>query len=145
MLRCLMTAFALSAMASPAAAEAINLSALTGAWTFETAAHEATGCVIRGDVAAVREGDALTMQLNATETCPGDERPIHAVERCRATMQRDTLAVRCVLVSADTDSYLPDQFDLPALSHDELAGRLWDRGIWNAPVRWRRPASPLVS
>jgi hypothetical protein len=60
-------------------------------------------------------------------------------------MQRDTLAVRCVLVRADTESYLADQFDLPALSHTEMAGRLWDLGVWNGPVRWRRPASPLVS
>ena len=143
-MRTLLMVLATLALATPASADAVNLSELAGNWVFETAPHQATGCVIRGEVTATRNGNALTMQMNAHETCP-DDRVINAVEHCRAALERTSLVVRCVLVSADTDTYLPDQFVLGALSAAEMSGRLWDEGIWNTPVTWRRPSSPLVS
>ena len=144
-MRSLITALAALACATPAAADTVGIAALAGSWTFETAPHQATGCVIRGEVFATRSGNALTMRMNAHESCPDREAGINAVEQCRATLQRAALIVRCTLLSADTDSYLADQFALGALSATEMSGRLWDEGIWNTPVTWRRPASPLVS
>jgi hypothetical protein len=139
-----MLAVVLLLRAAPAGAEAVSLDALTGAWVFETAPHQATGCIITGELTAVREGNELEIAMTARDTCPGGD-AVNAIEQCRAAFDRDALRVSCVLVSAETDTYVADQFQLEAVTPTLMSGRLWDAGIWNAPVTWRRPASPMVS
>jgi len=144
-MRALFASLALFALATPAAADPVSLDSLAGAWTFETIPHETTGCVIRSEVNATPEGDYLAMQLQAHETCAYRNGPVNATEQCRGRLHGAELRVRCVVVRADTPTYNADQFTLTPLSADEMSGRLWDQGLWNGAVQWRRPATTPAS
>jgi hypothetical protein len=122
------------------------LSALAGAWTFETAPHKASRCVIAGtaDARLAAAGQSLSIDLRANETCPDGAR-WRAREDYAATLRDTRLHVICRLVDADTEGYLADNFVLTVASPSAMDGVLYDAGVWSEPVRWRRPAPPLVS
>lgn len=131
-------AVAASAAAGP------PVGALAGAWVFETEPHGVSGCVIRGEAAARAFGPALAIEIRAHETCPGGAE-WRAVQSCRGEQRGEALEVRCVLVSAEPDNYVADQFDLVVESGDRMRGRLADGALWDVAVTWRRPRAPLVS
>jgi hypothetical protein len=138
---------AVLALACAAArAEAPSLSALTGAWAFETAAHHVSGCVIAGTANATLNAarNALAIDIRAKETCPNGEE-WRAREACHGALQADRLLVTCRLIDTSARNYNPDNFLLQVISPVELTGALYDVGVWNDAARWRRPSPDLVS
>lgn len=136
-------AFAI-ALSTPVAAESVSISALAGNWVFETAPHENSSCIIRGDAVAREERGALALTLNAYETCPVGEEA-RAVEQCRGTLVGQTLRVRCVIQSSTSDTYIADHFVLTVVGPNAMVGRLIDGRAWNEPATWRRPTAPMIS
>jgi len=138
-----LAAFAI-AVSTPIAAESVSLGALAGNWVIETAPHQNSGCVIRGDAVARVERGALAIALNAHETCP-DGTDARAVEQCRGNLSAQTLQVRCVLQRSTSDTYIADHFVLTVVGSNAMVGRLVDGRAWNEPATWRRPSAPMIS
>lgn len=135
---------ALALLATPAAAQQrVGLATLAGAWAFQTEAHAATGCIIRGGVTATQSGRTLRMDMRVHETC-NNGREWRAREACVATLVESVLSVRCEVVEG-SENYNADQFTLNVVSTDEMSGRLYDHGVWDNGVVWRRDRGPLVS
>ena len=130
--------------ALPISTRPINLDALAGAWTFETAPHLDT-CIIRGQVFATRRGRTLAMQLRATQTCTGGE-TTDVTERCLGRDAAGVLDVRCQILSSTSANYVADNFALMPASEQQMDGELNDGASWqHVGVRWTRPAPAAVS
>jgi hypothetical protein len=130
--------------ASPIAGGALNISQLTGAWTFTTETH-AAGCVITGHAMATRHGQTLAIDMHAVQTCQ-DGSNATVTESCVGRDFSGALQIRCTLTSSTSPSYVPDNFMLAVSSPIAMDGQLDDGHGWRqVGVQWRRPAPAAVS
>jgi hypothetical protein len=137
------TAALIAAMACPLAAA--QPASIAGGWRLETAPHDPTGCVIRGDAqVSPPRGRVHTVRLELVQTCPGSAGR-WARETCEAIMTGAEVTMTCTVTASESGIYRPDAFELTHEGPDQLTGRLVDTGVWNTRVTWRRASSPLVS
>jgi len=114
---------------------------LLGRWTFETAPHPNSGCIIAGtaDFTPGVAPRALTVVIEAEERCPRSAQRARVTERCGAVRVDADVQIRCRLVRSNSPDYVPDHFQLRLDSPYSMSGRLDDERAWNVPVRFERP------
>lgn len=115
---------------------------VTGAWAFETEPYR-DECVLKGTmtIRPTAQPDRFVCTFTAYETCPDIN--VRAEETCVAQLTENGLAIKAAVGEVrPAVSYLPDDFELDAVSTNRMTGMM--RSAADAPVTFIRP-DPAIS